>query len=48
MKPTIESLMKQSSKLLKVYGFERPRHESVIIFKNITTNQIIDQTKMKR
>ena len=35
MKPTVESLMKQSSKLLKVYGFERPRHESVIILKDV-------------
>ena len=35
MKPTVESLMKQSSKLLKVYGFERPSHESVIILKDV-------------
>ena len=35
MKTTIHSLMKQSSQFLKVYGFERPRHESVIIFKDI-------------
>ena len=34
MKLTIGSLMKQSSKLLKVFGFERPRHESVL-FKDI-------------
>ena len=42
MKPTIESLMKQSSKLLKVYGFERPRHESVIIFKDILKKSYVD------
>jgi release factor glutamine methyltransferase len=35
MKFTIESIMKQSTKFLRVYGFERPRHESVIIIKNI-------------
>ena len=42
MKPTIESLMKQSSKLLKVYGFERPRHESVIILKDILKKSYVD------
>ena len=42
MKPTIESLMKQSSKLLKVYGFERPRHESIIIFKDILKKSYVD------
>ena len=42
MRPTIESLMKQSSKLLKVYGFKRPRHESVIIFKNILKKSYVD------
>ena len=42
MKPTIENLMKQSTKLLKVYGFERPRHESVIIFKNILKKSYLD------
>jgi len=42
MKPTIESLMKQTSKLLKVYGFERPRHESVIIFKDILKKSYVD------
>ena len=42
MKPTIESLMKQSSKLLKAYGFERPRHESVIIFKDILKKSYVD------
>ena len=42
MKPTIESLMKQSSKLLKVYGVERPRHESVIIFKDILKKSYVD------
>ena len=42
MKPTIESLMKQSSKLLKVYGFQRPRHESVIIFKDILKKSYVD------
>ena len=34
MKFTIESIMKQSTKFLRVYGFERPRHESVLIIKN--------------
>ena len=42
MKPTIESLIKQSSKLLKVYGFERPRHESIIIFKDILKKSYVD------
>ena len=42
MKPTIENLMKQSTKLLKVYGFERPRHESIIIFKNILKKSYLD------
>ena len=42
MKPTIESLMKQSSKLLKVYGFERPRHESIIIFKDILKKSYVE------
>ena len=42
MKPTIGSLMKQSSKLLKVFGFERPRHESVIIFKDILKKSYVD------
>ena len=42
MKPTIETLMKQSSKLLKVYGFERPRHESVILFKDILKKSYVD------
>ncbi len=42
MKPTIESLMKQSSKLLKVYGIKRPRHESVIIFKDILKKSYVD------
>lgn len=35
MKFTIESIVKQSTKFLRVYGFERPRHESVIIIKDI-------------
>ena len=42
MKPTIESLIKQSSKLLRVYGFERPRHESVIILKDILKKRYVD------
>ena len=42
MKPTIESLIKQSSKLLKVYGFERPRHESIIIFKDILKKSYVE------
>ncbi len=42
MKPTIHSLMKQSSQFLKVYGFERPRHESVIIFKDILKKSYVD------
>ena len=42
MKPTIHSLMKQSSQFLKVYGFERPRHESVIIFKDILKKSYLD------
>ncbi len=42
MKPTIESLMKQSSKLLKVYGIERPRHESILIFKEILKKSYVD------
>ena len=35
MKFTIESIMKQSTKFLRVYGYERPRHESIILIKNI-------------
>lgn len=42
MKPTIESLMKQSSKLLKVYGIERPRHESILILKEILKKSYVD------
>ena len=42
MKITIESLMKQSTKLLQVYGFERPRHESVIILKDILKKTYVD------
>lgn len=42
MKTTIHSLMKQSSQFLKVYGFERPRHESVIIFKDILKKSYVD------
>jgi release factor glutamine methyltransferase len=34
--------MKQSSQFLKVYGFERPRHESVIIFKDILKKSYVD------
>ena len=42
MKPTIESLLRQSSTLLQVYGFERPRHESVIILKDILKKSYIE------
>ena len=42
MKPTVGSLMKQSSELLKAFGFERSRHESVIIFKDILKKSYLD------
>ena len=42
MKPTVGSLMKQSSELLKAFGFERSRHESVIIFKDILKKSYVD------
>ena len=42
MHKTIQSIIKSSSKILKLNGVQRARHESIIIIKNVLSKSYVD------